>query len=197
MVLRHMLTYGLTFDTWLGSTIRSTCSLCGPTSLQKSTPAKQLNSTFGTTGCLEVSTCPHKKASLLASLNTYFGQALGGLTAQNRNLAQIVEPRRESWKSTIVIQCVPFYFPAVSTSAMLFKPECYFKYISKHKGCLSAFLLWLSQLVPGNLCTVSSPSIFPLLEGHGTQEDPEGAPIFWSFPFWALFGLFSLVLVLI
>ena len=34
-----VMTYGLTFDTWLGSTIRSTCSLCGPTSLQKSTPA--------------------------------------------------------------------------------------------------------------------------------------------------------------
>ena len=40
-----VMTYGLTFDTWLGSTIRSTCSLCGPTSLQKSTPAAQLNST--------------------------------------------------------------------------------------------------------------------------------------------------------
>ena len=39
------MTYGLTFGTWLGSTIRSTCSLCGPTSLQKSTPAAQLNST--------------------------------------------------------------------------------------------------------------------------------------------------------
>ena len=85
------MTYGLTFDTWLGSTIRSTCSLCGPTSLQKSTPNTQPNSTFDTQAVWKYQHV-HKKAALLASLKAYFGQALGGLTAQNRNPAKIAVP---------------------------------------------------------------------------------------------------------
>ena len=42
--------------------------------------------------------------------------------------------------------------------------------------------------IPGNLCTVSSLLIFPLQEDqHGNQADPEGAPIWWSFPWWVFF----------
>ena len=50
-----------------------------------------------------------------------------------------------------------------------------------------------APLVPGNLCKASFLLIFPLLEGRRTQENPEGAPKIWSFPFWAIF-LLSLLL---
>ena len=103
-----VMTYGLTFDTWLGSTIRSTCSLCGPTSLQKSTPATQLNSKRlhrWQDRFFERINMSAQRFHLLASGKTYFGQALGGLTVQNRNPAEIVAPRKQSWKSTIVKFC--------------------------------------------------------------------------------------------